>query len=299
MRSLNNQYLAEIYYGLAHKKSIKDIHKEIRKVTQLFSRDIVDYRCEKYAMALAKKGVKQRAVALDVDLIPFSLNFLKKEEAYENTMTLSYQYAQQEEGKSKLDVINNARDEEEAKARESHTLSQFLGIKVFYLASQHDDSAEDHKDYQGKLYYDRFWRRYIKDNDVKRIIENIIKNRKLRSLQWVINKPVWFITRPNCRHYFEKVSVENVIGKSAQQLIDEKGMHTKEGRRGDSQTINHPLNRSWYNEKNIRNIIEKYKRRLAFHEALYHKQPSDILLGYIDKDKRLIKKWTAYLKKIV
>lgn len=321
LRKLNDDYLAEVYYGLANKKSVKEIHKAIRKVSAVNSKFIVDRKSEAYALALAKKGAKKQQGAVVLPLL-FALDFLKKEEAYESTMSISYEYVRTKEGKSKEKVLSQSRDDEEKrvldaieKAKAEATGTGKLGAgkadkksitdglsaidmsaKIFYLASEHGDCAEDHEDYQGELYYDRFWRRYVKTKEARRVVENLISNRRMRSMQWVIDRPVWFITRPNCRHYFAQVSIEQVVGNSASSLVSQLGLHQEIGRREDQQTITHSLLPSWYNRENILNIIDKYQRRLEYHLALSRKVPSPYLDALIAKDRRLIAKWKSYLK---
>lgn len=283
LRNLNNEYISTIYYDLCKKKSIREIHKDIRKVSVAYSDLIIDKNCEKYVYKVAKI-IKKKTMYKDIDLLPpIILEYIQQDNVYEQTQTFSYKHAKEEEYKNKINVINEML---EVGTQSPH----------FYLASMHDDSAEDHVDYQGKLYYDKNWYKYVKDKDTRRVIENLIKNRNMKSIQWVIDRPVWFITRPNCRHYFEPVSLEEVVNTPTQDLVEKLGMHTKVGTRGTNQTIRHPLDTNWYTRKNVEDIIDKYQRRLSFHKAMYRKVPCNELVGYIDKDVRLIKKWKAYLQ---
>lgn len=84
---------------------------------------------------------------------------------------------------------------------------------VFYVCSKHNGCANDHKDWEGKVYYDRFWRTknpnmpsWLEDR-----IDRYIARMDLRSIQWVTKGPVWLGTRPYCKHYFEPVNVYKVL----------------------------------------------------------------------------------------
>lgn len=134
--------------------------------------------------------------------------------------------------------------------------------KPFYMASRHDDSAEDHMDWQGKLYYDE------KTTDPEVI--KYAKQHNLRTLQWVTSKPVWFVTRPYCRHYFVQYSLEEVM----------RGVKPKTRKIGDRalQTPAHVT-------------LNFYLDRLDQLESLYRVFPIPKIKHQIDKTKLLIKKW--------
>lgn len=222
---------------------------------------------------------------------------LNRQKVFAETSKLANQFANREEGKAKEDLLKRMQEEAEKTAKELPPERE-AEADVFYLCSWHGDCAKDHADYQGKLYYDRFWRHYIKDKKLKTEIQSFISDNGLRSMQWVTNKPVWLITRPNCRHYFARVSVNEAFSESVGTLLKDKGMRTAEGAKGDGQTIRHPINKGWYNKENIEAIIAKYKERLAYHEALYKAKPTQSILNYIEKDKTLIRKWQGYLKRL-
>lgn len=168
--------------------------------------------------------------------------------------------------------------------------------KIFYLASQHKDSASDHAPYQGKMYIDEKWRSSIKDNGLKKAIDKYISQNDVKTVQWVMGEPVWFITRPNCRHYFTALTVSEVLGTSRIELLKKHKMDTAIGNREYLQTIKHATNKEWY--KDIRNaqlILEKYKERLKLHQEMYASVKNEIIKKAIVKDKMLINKWEKYI----
>ena len=133
--------------------------------------------------------------------------------------------------------------------------------KPFYMASWHKDSAADHADWQGKLYYDA---------NAKGEALEYARNHNLKTLQWVTGSPVWFVTRPYCRHYFVQYSLEEV-------KKGVKPMTNKIGRR-DLQTP-------------ARVSLDFYLDRLDGLERLNKVFPIPRLKRQIDKTKLLIKKW--------
>ena len=134
--------------------------------------------------------------------------------------------------------------------------------KPFYMASWHKDSAKDHAPYQGKLYY-----------DAKTTNQEVIKyaqEHNLKTLQWVTGKPVWFVTRPYCRHYFVQYSLEEV----------KQGVKPQTRKVG-SRALQTPA----------RATLEFYLDRLEQLDGLYRVFPIPRLKHQIDKTKLLIKKW--------
>jgi hypothetical protein len=92
--------------------------------------------------------------------------------------------------------------------------------QIFFICSQHEKPAKDHADYQGKIYVDEKWRSIIVNKEVQMQVEKYINAHNVKSLQWVTNRPVWFITRPNCRHYFKVMDTEEVLKTSRTKLLD-------------------------------------------------------------------------------
>lgn len=144
--------------------------------------------------------------------------------------------------------------------------------KWIYLASSHNDCAEDHEDYQGKLYYDERAPEDVKEYCIKK---------GYNSLQWVLGSPVWFITRPNCRHFVKSLPTDVVKKYSRKQLIRRYKMHRMDG------------DKSLATPKKI--AIEEYEDRLQMLRGMYQEHPTEHLRREIEKTKILIKKW----KKII
>lgn len=91
--------------------------------------------------------------------------------------------------------------------------------KIFFICSYHKDCANDHKDYQGKIYVDKFWRQKI-SGDKYRAVMSYIRNHKTMTVQDVINDKPYLTTRPYCRHYFVPLEIDTVLTSSAGRLKD-------------------------------------------------------------------------------
>lgn len=87
-----------------------------------------------------------------------------------------------------------------------------INKQVFYLCSIHSNPAEDHKDYQGKIYVDRYWKTTLKDDPaVLKKVAAFIKNKSIITVQDICKAPVYMITRPYCMHYFIELDTNEVL----------------------------------------------------------------------------------------
>lgn len=144
--------------------------------------------------------------------------------------------------------------------------------KWFYLASSHADCAKDHLPYQGRLYV---------DEKAPAGAISYAKSRGLRTLQWVLGEPAWFVTRPNCRHYFMALTEEQVRGK---RLKDLRKKYKTEGKLGDRR-LSTPAS----------GAVEEYEDRLRMLRAMYREYPTEMIKKEIEKAELLVKKWKKRL----
>lgn len=282
---LRNDYLAIVFSGLCKRESIRKIHKDIRKITEAYKHkfDFVSSKLETYC--------KKLAVKTDKDMLYVGLSLLaigdeiakawSKNKVFNDTNKLINEKVRKEEEKGKekaiKDFIRQCREKKE----------------IFFLCSEHDDSAEDHRDWQGKLYVDSAWQKdiFFKANIDK--IRQFIQSNNIRTFQWVTHRPVWLITRPNCRHYFVSLTYAEVKNHSVSELISKYNLHSTIGQR-QYQPIWHPINQGWYTKENVESIIQKYRERLDMHERIYKQVKSDELKRMIAKDKLLLNKWLKF-----
>lgn len=129
----------------------------------------------------------------------------------------------------------------------------------FWICSKHKDSADDHKNWQGEMYFNTL----CKD---PRAIE-YAKKHKLASAQWVMGSPVYLCTRPNCRHYFEKYTLNSILN----------GDYTIPTREVGEREMGTPRKR-------------EYQERLEMLQELWKIKPTDLLRRQIEKTKMLIKR---------
>lgn len=167
---------------------------------------------------------------------------------------------------------------------------------IFFLCSEHGDCAEDHLAYQGKLYVDRHWRKKVAKKEDKDKIQAFISMNQIKRMQWVIFRPVWMITRPNCRHYFQPLTAEEAMSESVSVLIAKYDMYHDVGQRGAFQSIEHPINKGWYTKSNVKSILNQYLDRLRMHKEMYEAHPNQELASQIRKDRLLVERWRRYYK---
>lgn len=296
---MRNSYVASIYEGLIKRKTILEIHQDLKRLTINANKKGITHTqsLERYALKLAKTTKKQLNSMMpsfekqgsDIDnlICVWAFDLFTRKKVFSNTNSISYDTGKTYEADNKDLAIRTA----------IRTNRKLENPRIFYLASAHNDCASDHKDYQGKMYIDEKWQDLIKNEELKQEIQKYVNIHNVKTFQWVIGKPVWFITRPNCRHYVKSMKTEDVLGKSVETLIRNHKLHTKIGKEL-TKTITHSINKVWYKEENIADIIEKYKERLAFHKAMWDVKKSQPVKRAIEKDKLLIEKWEKMLKSL-
>ena len=141
---------------------------------------------------------------------------------------------------------------------------------LFYICSFFGDCAKDHADWQGKIYYDVNW----KDNAPKDRIDEIqsyIDSQKLKSVQEIMDAPVYLSTRPNCRHYFMAIDIDSVLGAKTNadvnKLREDRDLNTGGKYKPDKYKA---LQEQRLNERKIRaekKIIDKLEHELALNPA--------------------------------
>lgn len=252
--SLKNKYFAIIYSGCVKGDGVRKIHKALYDATinsGKYSSKIL------LAQALKLTNKAKKVVPSDGELLSVAIFSLFKRDDVNDTAKKIINWQTQRDAEKEKDATLKSFIEENQKDG-----------KWFYLASSHDDCAKDHLDWQGKLYVD--------ENAPEEVLE-YAKSRALHTMQWVIGQPVWFITRPNCRHYFVSLSESEVRKKPLKKLKRKYKTHTKEGDR-QFQTPAHAA-------------VEEYEDRLHMLRALYRESPNPVIKKEIEKAELLVKKW--------
>ena len=92
---------------------------------------------------------------------------------------------------------------------------------VFYVVSSHQKPQPAHKDLQGKVLVDRFWRSSLvkagKD-DLVGEVARYIKRNKIGTVQWAVGAPHYLVTRPNCKHFLIPMFTSDVLEASKETL---------------------------------------------------------------------------------
>lgn len=323
MGNLKNRYLALIYGGLSKGLSVKEIKQSLlaETVKQKKEGKIVSQKMLKVAYTTTERlskrtqniervkqevatkyGVNVSAVPLTEVVGIFTYKLIEDKKVEKNLSVVINHEADREEGEGKARIFTKELSERIKQARrdilqEENEKDFDTGkLMIFYLASSHKDSATDHAPYQGKMYVDENWKTLPLFYGLHNAIAYYIKTHNVQTVQWVTGKPVWFITRPNCRHYFKNLSVKEVLATSRTKLIEKYDMKTAIGDRQYLQTLKHSTSKEWYDDvRNAQLLLQSYKERLNLHQAMYRENPCSILKNAIAKDKMLIQKWEAYI----
>lgn len=234
LKATKNKCLAIIYDGIINNKPID------------FSKETMPPKLRRYVEKTYDRCKKVNKIGTKNDLaLTLVILFTKLKYDYNATAIIN-EYVRNQDERAKAELLKHMLEDKK---------------KPFYMASWHKDSAKDHKDWQGKLYYDA----NATGDDLA-----YAKAHNLRTLQWVTGRPVWFVTRPYCRHYFVQYSLKEV----------KKGVKPKTRKVGDRalQTPAHVT-------------LNFYLDRLDQLKRLYRVFPIPKLKRQIDKTLLLIKKW--------
>lgn len=288
---LRKNYIVVIYRGIVNKKSVREIHKALldETITNIENKLAIDNNLLRYAKKLAVKScafAKQQKNEKMSFIAPAVFRALTNGAVFKDMQKIMHDFARRQEAQLKNDMIAN-----ELKHNRERS-----NPRIFYIASKHLDCAEDHLDYQGKVYVDEKWKTLIKDKELRQKVAKYIEQNNIKTFQWVIGKPVWFITRPNCRHFFKDVDTLTMLNNSVDSLRELYNLNRIAGTRVLMQTIWHDTRKEWYNKQNVKNIIRQYEDRLDLHKKLKKVYYTNDIEYAIKKDKLLIDKWKKYYK---
>lgn len=314
---LRNNCFSIIYGGLIEQRDIKSIHTDLIKETKktryglqlLKSFTNITSKISKMIPS-TEEGIKNKALSLfsiDKETLTISMaisvivfiEMFKKNKVDTNINQKILKITNDIETLEKANTIKEELKENRKNKGviDTRDFGYISVSKMFYLCSSHDDCAEDHLPYQGKMYIDEKWQSLVHSPQEKALIQLYISKHNIQSLQMVMDKPVWLITRPNCRHFFKALPTEEVLKYDIKVLTKNYKTHRAIGDRQYLQTLRHSTNKKWYEEiRNAELILEKYKERLNLHQELYKKFKSLLVKNAIQKDKMLIAKWNKYIE---
>ena len=303
LKNNNNEYLSIIYDGFIMGKSPKMIGAELYDMT--INGEVRDWNCFEYSIKLVNriyKRLPKKEDAIEVVNNKYPRYEVKKsDEAISMLVFGLFDLFRSYGGLRKL--ANESSNDLESKKKDMvirNVLNNNRGNhKFFYLCSSHKDCAKDHLKAQGKVYYDSDWEKFC-DNQEKEIIQKYINSHNVESFQYITGRPVWLITRPNCRHYFKEIGIEELLNESVGDLLKKNNMYRDIGDRQYLQTMRNTKGETSEiigDYRNAQLMIEKYKDRIDFHKKLYQRYKNPLLLDAIRKDGFLIKKWEEVLRK--
>lgn len=162
---------------------------------------------------------------------------------------------------------------------------------VFYLCNSFQDCADDHKDFQGKVYYDENWKSFDMEDEIKKKVSDFIQSKNLRSFQDVRDNKPYLTTRPNCRHKMTAISFEQTLGDTSALLKDLKLTQGKY--KPDNYDI---TQKQRYIERNIRN----YKARLEQNKRIATDNPdNELFKKQVSRDNFLVRSWQKEQRKLI
>ena len=82
---------------------------------------------------------------------------------------------------------------------------------VFYLVSWHQKPQPAHKDLQGKVLVDYYWKDTLEGDERIGLVRKYVRNRKIRTVQWAMGEPHYLLTRPNCKHRLIPLRTDDVL----------------------------------------------------------------------------------------
>lgn len=169
-----------------------------------------------------------------------------------------------------------------------------LGI-IFYLASEHADCADDHANYQGKIYVKRNWEIIIKQAELVPRIREFINSKQLMAIEDVIEKPIWLTTRPNCRHYFIPITIKQALGN-----ITELKQTLKTKKPGDYSKKNVKENyQALQQQRKNENRIRYWKDNKDKNLVLYEQSKNATVLKAIKRADYYIKQYQANQRELL
>lgn len=251
-----NKYLAIIYRDVLQHKPIREIHRNLLKATINPNKTMLAYmfKVADKAKKFDKGAGAYYSIGLDVLAVAI-VRMISVDAVNHKATVIADSEVKKYESEQKAEILVNSWKENRSTGH------------IFYIASKHADSAKDHEPWQGKVYVDRYWHNYDTDGRLGKYI----RDHDIRTVQWVTGKPIWFVTRPNCRHYFTSYSIDQVLaGKFhiPNRKIGDRRLQTPAG-------VN----------------VEYYENRLVMLQGLYRQYKTDLLRKQIEKTKLLISKW--------
>ena len=89
---------------------------------------------------------------------------------------------------------------------------------ILYISAYFGDCAKDHADLNGKIFCDEKWESMCPKDRLEEV-RNYIESNKIMTVQEAMGEPYYYTTRPNCRHYFQYIDIDSVLGAKTQKEV--------------------------------------------------------------------------------
>lgn len=170
-----------------------------------------------------------------------------------------------------------------------------LGV-IFYIAAYFGDCAKDHVDYQGKIYVDKDWKSNAPKDRIDEI-QSYIDSKSIKTVQEVMDAPAYFTTRPNCRHYFQYIDIDSVLGAKnkddVNKLRDERNLNYNGKYKPEKYKA---LQEQRLNERRIRYKKEEIQKQ----EQLLALNPGDkVIQSRIMAGESMVRKYQADQRELI
>jgi len=167
--------------------------------------------------------------------------------------------------------------------------------QLFYLCDTYSDCANDHRDFQGKLYYSaKIWRKISRKNPNYSKIKRGIERCK-SSVEDVTQKAPFLCTRPNCRHRLIPLGIDEVVAEGVKTLLKKN--------EADKGAYSTSIVKKNYDDSQKQRAIElnirKAKRNLEIMNRSYNRTKDLDYLNAANRSKKTIRNLQFKMRKLM
>lgn len=276
--------------------ALQDAYAVINRAEELTQSDLSQLRksAEKGLKTIANKAyekairLNRKVSRVNVDNLREAI-FKQTQLGIENGIKIRYKNNRQIGFKEYMEM--NVRTTVQQQIGEMQLDSGKEARVVFYVVNHFSDCADDHKDYQGKTYYDERWESFRFDDDTKKRIKAIINQKHMLSVQKARGEGIWLSTRPNCRHTFTPITIEKASNAN-DKIVSDMNLST-----GSYRSKEYKLTQQQrYQERQIR----FFKTRAEHNQKLLEQDAGNpLLIEQIARDKKNVSAWQKRQRELV
>jgi hypothetical protein len=277
-------------------QALEDANSVINRAEALTGANLTQLRrnSEKGLKIIANKAydkavrLNRRIQRVNVDKLREAI-FEQSQKGIEQGIKVTYKNKRQVGFKEYMEM--NVRTTVQQQIGEMQLDSGKEGKVVFYVVNHFADCADDHKDYQGKVYYDERWESFGLDGETTKQVKGIINQKHMISVQKARGEGIWLSTRPNCRHTFTPITIDRADNSNA-KIVNDMGLST-----GSYRTKQYQLTQEQrYNERQIR----FFKTRKEHNQTLLQQDPENTLLAeQVARDTKTVSAWQSRQRALI